>query len=145
MIARTIAIASLMVVLGSAASAQPDAVVFRAVSFICRESPSGAQVKIEENVLGHRKRYDVTYLQGRATLFVISKSRDGRNYRRVALIDMRVETNREKIEAADYLTSIMAADGVRYCKGSRRAVLAARYELQANHIFNRSHPGYRGK
>jgi hypothetical protein len=53
---------------------------------------------------------------------------------------MRLDT----IEAARYLAGMMAQDASRFCKGSRREMLAARYELQANHAFNRSHPRYQG-
>lgn len=127
------------------AFAQPDQDVFRPVSFICRDGASGTSVKIEENVLGNRKLYEVSYFDGTPTLFVISRSRNGRAFKRVALIDLRSERNPEAIEAAHYLASVMASDAGRYCKGTRREVLAARYELQANHAFHRSHPGYRGK
>jgi hypothetical protein len=122
-----------------------DADVFRPVSFICRDGATGTSVKIEENILGNRKLYEVGYFSARPTLFVISQSRNGRAFQRVALIDLRSENNPDKLEAAHYLSLAMAQDAKRFCKGTRGAVLAARYELQANHLFNRSHPRYKGK
>jgi hypothetical protein len=127
------------------ALAQPQEDVFRAVSFICRDGATGTSVKIEENILGRRKRYEVGYFGGRPMLFVISDSTNGRSFMRIGLIDLRFETEPATIEAAKYLTAIMARDAGRFCKGSRRNVLAARYELQSNHFFNRTHPRYRGK
>ena len=127
------------------AFARPRDDVYRPVSFICRDGATGTSVRIEENVLGHRKSYEVSYFDGRPTLFVISESRNGRPFRRIALIDLRSDTDHDRVEAATYLTAIMVRDAARFCKGSRRAVLAARYELQTNHFFNRAHPRYRGK
>lgn len=127
------------------AATQSSYEVFRPVSFICRDGATGTSVKIEENTLGNRKMYEVGYFHGKPTLFVISKSKNGRAFQRVALIDIRSERIPENIEAARYLGSVMARDANRFCKGSRREVLAARYELQANHFFNRSDPRYRGK
>lgn len=140
-----IAMALILAAMPATAASQPDKTVFRTVSFICREGPAGTSVKIEENILGQRKRYEVGYFGDKPTLFVISKSKDGRRYSRVALIDLRDGANREEIEATRYLASVMTAESARFCKGSRREVLAARYELGANHAFNRSHPRYRGK
>lgn len=137
--------ACIIMLLSQPLSAQPDYASFRPVSFICRDGATGTSVKIEENMLGYRKLYEVSYFDGNPTLFVISKSRNGRIFKRVALIDIRSERNPEAIEAAHYLASVMARDAGRYCKGSRRKVLSARYELQANHFFNRSHSKYRGK
>ncbi|UVC12606.1 hypothetical protein IHQ71_31550 (plasmid) [Rhizobium sp. TH2] len=125
--------------------AQSDYEVFRPVSFICRDGATGTTVKIEENVLGNRKMYEIGYFRDKPTLFVVSKSKSGRAFQRVALIDLRSEQIPENIEAARYLSAVMARDAGRFCKGSRRDVLAARYELQSNHFFNRSHPRYRGK
>lgn len=142
---RSIAVACLMMSFVQPVSAQPDHDVFRPVSFICRDGATGTSVKIEENVLGNRKLYEVSYFGGKPTLFVISKSRNGRAFKRLALIDIRTERNPQSLEAAHYLTSELARDAGRFCKGSRRAVLAARHELLANHFFNRSHPRYRGK
>lgn len=139
------AIAVTLAALPAPAVSQPDTMVFRTVSFICHEGPAGTSVKIEENILGQRKRYEVGYFDDKPTLFVISKSKNGRRYSRVALIDLRDGANQEEIEATRYLASIMAADSARFCKGSHRDLLAARYELGANHTFNRSHPRYRGK
>lgn len=125
--------------------AQPRDDVFRPVSFICRDGATGTSVEIVENIVGHRKRYEVGYLDGRPMLFAISQSRNGRPFKPVGLIDLRSETDPANIAAATHLSAIMARDAGRFCKGSRRAVLAARYELQANHFFNRAHPRYRGK
>ena len=122
-----------------------DVDVFRPVSFICRDGGTGTSVKIEENLLGQRKLYEVSYFSAKPTLFVISQSRNGRAFQRVALIDLRTENNPEKLDAAHYLALMMAQDFKRFCKGTRREVLAARYELLANHLFNRSYPKYRGK
>lgn len=126
-------------------SAKPIHDVFRPVSFICRDGATGTSVKIDENVLGHRKLYEVSYFDGKPILFVISQSSNGRTYRSVGLIDLRSETDPNNIEAARYLADMMAQNASRFCKGSRREMLAARYELQANHLFNRAHPRYRGK
>jgi hypothetical protein len=142
---RLLAAACLIAMSPQSASAQSDHEVFRPVSFICRDGATGTSVKIEENVLGNRKMYEVSYFHGKPTLFVISKSRSGRAFQQVALIDIRSEQISRDIEAAHYLASVMARDTGRFCKGSRREVLAARYELQANHLFNRSHPRYRGR
>lgn len=127
------------------ALAQPDKTIFRPVSFICRDGASGTTVKIEENVLGHRKRYEVSYFKGKPTLFTVSQSRSGKDFKRVGLIDLRSEADPDSIEAAMFLAEFIARDAARFCDGSSRDVLAARYELQANHAFNRSHPSYRGK
>jgi hypothetical protein len=124
---------------------QPMQDIFRPVSFICRDGATGTSVKIEENVLGHRKLYEVSYFEGKPTLFVISQSSNGRMFKRVGLIDLRSEQDPANLEAAEYLGSVMAQDSSRFCKGSRRNVLAARYQLLANHSLNRSHPLYRGK
>ena len=127
------------------AFAQPDTGTFRPVSFICRDGATGTSVKIEENIAGNRKRYEVSYFSGKPTLFIISKSRHGGAFARVGMIDLRSETDPDDIEAAHYLAHVMTQDAARFCKGTRRNVLAARYELQANHDFNRSHPRYRGR
>lgn len=142
---RFFAFAGVAVLLAQPALAQPLQDIFRPVSFICRDGATGTSVKIEENVLGHRKLYEVSYFSGKPTLFVISQSSNGRVFKRIALIDLRSELDPDNIAAADYLASVMARDFARFCKGSRRNVLAARYQLQANHSFNRSHPRYRGK
>lgn len=142
---RSLALAGAFLIAGQPALAQPDRHVFRPVSFICRDGATGTSVKIEENVLGHRKRYEVSYYNGKPTLFTVSKSRTGTAFKRVGLIDLRTEVDPDDIEAANYLARMMARDAARFCKGSRRDVLSARYELQANHFFNRSHPAYRGK
>lgn len=142
---RLFAVACLFLLPWQHVSAQPDHRVFRPVSFFCRDGSTGTSVKIEENVLGNRKMYEVSYFREKPTLFVISRSKNGRAFQRVALIDVRSEQIPENIEAARYLASMMARDAAKYCGGSRRDVLAARYELQANHLFNRSHPGYRGR
>ena len=127
------------------ATAQPSHDTYRPVSFICRDGATGTSVRIEENVLGQRKLYEVSYLKGNPTLFVISYSRNGRAFKRIGLIDLRAETDPDDIEAARFLAEKMGRDSARFCKGSRRDVLAARYELQANHVFNRAHPRYKGK
>jgi hypothetical protein len=127
------------------ASAQPSQNTYRPVSFICRDGATGTSVKIEENVLGQRKLYEVSYFKGKATLFVISYSSNGRAFKRIGLIDLRAEIDQDDIEASRFLAESMGRDAARFCKGSRRELLAARYELQANHFFNRSHPRYRGK
>lgn len=142
---RPILLVCLLVGIASPAPAQRLENVFRPVSFICRDGITGTSVKIEENVLGHRKRYEVSYFNGRPTLFVISKSRNGRTFRRVGLIDLRSEPDPDNIEAAHYLASMMGRDSEHFCRGSRRKVLAARYQLQANHYFNLQHPRYRGR
>ncbi len=142
---RLLAAACLIILSSQQVTAQSGYEVFRPVSFICRDGATGTSVKIEENVLGNRRMYEVSYFQGRPRLFVISKSRSGRTFQRVALIDLRSEQIPENIEAARYLGAVMARDAGRFCKGSRRDVLSARYELQSNHFFNRSHPRYRGK
>ena len=142
---KAIAIICFAALMSQVASARPLQDIFRPVSFICRDGATGTSVKIEENVLGFRKRYEVSYFDGQPTLLVISKSKNGRGFQRVRLIDLRSEQNRDDIEAARYLVSIMAQDATHFCKGSRRAVLAARYQLQANHFFNQQHPLYKGK
>ena len=134
-----------LAVLFSPAAAHSDSSVFRPVSFICLEGATGTAVKIEENIQGQRKRFAISYHGGKPTLFQILASRNGRNYKPVASIDLRTENDVEKIEAAHYLAGVMDADSKRFCHGSARDVLAARFELGANHRFNRSHPLYRGK
>lgn len=127
------------------ASAQPAEGTFRPVSFICRDGATGTSVKIEENALGQRKLYEVSYFKSKPTLLVISYASNGRVFKRIGLIDLRTDTGPDDVEAARFLAESMGRDAARFCNGSRRVVMTARYELQANHLFNRSHPRYRGK
>jgi hypothetical protein len=135
----------LAVIMCQPAFAQPDQGTYRPVSFICRDGGTGTSVKIEENVLGQRKLYEVSYFKGKPTLFVISYANNGRAFKRIGLIDLSAETDPDDLDAAKFLAAIMRRDAARFCNGSRRDVMAARHELQANHAFNRSHPRYRGR
>jgi hypothetical protein len=127
------------------ALAHSDETVFRTVSFICANGGNSTAYVEVENLLGQRKSVKVTYLNGEATLFVIARSTRGSVYHTVKQIDLRSETQKADIRRAAGLAEKMLIEDGKYCTGEARNLRAARAELSANHDFNRSHAGYRGK
>lgn len=129
---------------GTPAWAQTQVQAFRTVAFICAAGRNGTAVRTVENVRGERISYRISYLDSRATLLVISRARHGRDFRQVKAIDLRSTVGEGNVVLARRLADEMIANAARYCQGGQRQI-EARYELIANHEFNRLHPGYRGK
>jgi hypothetical protein len=129
---------------GQPAMAASEPNVFRTIAFICSGGANGTAAKTVENIVGERLLYKVTYFDHQAILFVVTRALNGTRYRTVKSIDLRSETNKRNLEIARKLAAEMDTDATRYCQGGQPQI-DARYELTANHEFNRSHARYRGK
>ena len=117
---------------------------FRTVAFICQAGPDGTVVRTVENILGERILYKITYFDAIATLFNVSRASHGTHFVTARSIDLRGRVQRKDIETARQLAFEMDVAAARFCQGGQRQI-EARFELIANHQFNRTNALYRGR
>lgn len=140
------AAAALLLILALATPARAHPLqehAFRTVAFICATGRNGTALRTVENIRGERILYKITYLDSLATMFTISRARDGRSFRQVTAIDLRGALNRKELALALTMSADMEVNSDRYCQGGQTQI-DAREQLLANHEFNRESPAYRG-